>query len=591
MRIEVTKMNINQKTLKSIKASKTEISDLLREFEGFFNEITVSGLISLMSESGIKKVDTIIKLSQQVGFNSTAMQLTKFKDIVVHMDGKSPNLTEQATILFNRISTWQYLFSRQFAYLTADTVKLDESELEKTVETGKISETEDILVIPVAVSVNHEECRIYLLNSAQEKLYLLHDKIKQFSTSQHIFQSELLQNKVLNYPKMLKKEIFLKNIALLDDKKLDGYEIEYTLLRRVLNTEITPVRTPKTSFEELTEILKKLGLITPFNAIRPVIKLKSIELNSDMRILNSDFAVLWKYFKTFYILKPSTILLSKKGSQIGALIDEGNKRIFYPQFDEFPMINNEGTLQLMIHEKAFIEPHHFLESFYLKKNLEKNEVQQCLDFLTTCGTEENIMWQLYYIALEMVESAKAELAEETIKIIHEKATVFLKETTTQKEWFNVIYAYLIIRRFTTTHKIQDSLSNVSVSLEKTTQKRKSDVSNKLIKYIKGSAKGSLSHIIEEVSRKINSIVREIEEFRYRTTMNSRVKQLSAVINVFNNDENIRRILKNNPHFTDMLCYFYCYSKQNEGRQYLKLNEKKTLVLSINLLNLIKFQQT
>ncbi|MHA1449107.1 MAG: hypothetical protein ACTSP4_06765 [Candidatus Hodarchaeales archaeon] len=366
--------NFDENTLMILKSYRNELQTLLDHLDDFFTEIIITGLTSLTCEEGFRKISKVQYECQQLGLNSTAYLLKSFLE-TLRNPTKDDKSRSAASLLLNRMLTWQIVFRKQFEYLTAGTRVLAEKTLAEMVETGVLAETYDLELIPFAVDLLKKtglkiKLVVSCIDTSLTKFYQFKDELTTtdgYRSGPLKIKSKFFGGISWDYGAALNKVITVENVKMATTKTksstiLSSSGIKYHVLQRTISTGHTEL--DRESFDPVLEALEPTGLVLKVEEKKLHFSLN--DLSIDKKCLSSGSrSTLWRMMKVFK--KYDTYLLISKSrsktKQISSLYIPSMKRLFFPAIEKFQTTSpwsEELDDWLQFKEDSFIETACFL---------------------------------------------------------------------------------------------------------------------------------------------------------------------------------------------------------------------------------------
>ncbi|MFW9993875.1 MAG: hypothetical protein ACFFD4_17655 [Candidatus Odinarchaeota archaeon] len=403
---------IEESTLIILKEHKEQLKELLSKFDDFFTEISITGLASLANKEGYQKIKKMISEFQKLGLESTALQLEQFLE-ELRQASVSAEARGNATILLNRLLTWQLVFSRQFEYLTAGTAVLGKKEEASMVETGQVEETVDLTLVPFSVEVlkqtkTRTSIAVSCLELTTDEIYVFRDVLSHVETSSNgplKVNSQFFGGFNWDYTTALNKIISLENVIVEPIKSeilkvLTTLEAKWYSIRKTITTKAGELE--RESSDSIVEKLKELSIlhqITPENmkCVPDKVLLERKAFQPENR------SSLWKFHKTVQKYAPHAVLTKKdkKSIVITGLFIPKTQRFVFPSIEGFKVGTFSQELTLGENEFDCTDTLSCIGNLLLNPNRVKGHVEVILEncenliSLLDAETSTNVFQQLF----------------------------------------------------------------------------------------------------------------------------------------------------------------------------------------------------
>ncbi|MBD3187393.1 hypothetical protein GF325_11230 [Candidatus Bathyarchaeota archaeon] len=583
-------MSIEEGKLAVLFAYKDKIQALLGEFENFFTEIAVAGLVSLQNKEGYRKIKRMVKRFQEIGFQSTAKRLQDFLDQLQRVEEK-PSARLDASIALNRLVTWLSIFSTQFRYMTAETAKSSIMEEEAMVETGKMQETSSIEIMPFAVVKEGKSALVlYCIGIDMETFFKIHDTIE-IGWSTHAKQKTSFFGALPStLREFLKQRLILTDIAYHDETTVTNTGVPAKVIRKTISTRVH--HAPFQDWKTVKSALREHGLLKKVETGTASFSLDGLVFKSGMEIPDLSFDKQWKYFEMFHILEPWVFTAKDQVFNLGCIIPEDahDGEIYFPVLGEWPRVERQRILEELLAKEKLIENVTSLEEYLagIRKSSAKGE--GLVEKIDSILSRDKIDWHELYLNV-LIQIHKGEgLPDEIETKVIEKGLEALtgSGTWSRSRWEQMVYlAFCIIECSGSGSNERHELEPVEIPVGSLKGRRNSDICEIMAEIIQARFKKKTFGDYNPLVEKLGLLVPEVVNVDYESTMGDRIMQLAPAVHMLRHKPAIiaKRAGMTLQEFTDAMCYLFCTYRQQEPTG-SKKRQKNPEFISRNLLEII-----
>ncbi|MHA1681192.1 MAG: hypothetical protein ACTSUE_09300 [Promethearchaeota archaeon] len=559
-------MIIEENELMHLRMYKDKIKALLVEFEEFFTEIAVTGLVSFVNKSGFNNIKKMVQRFDKLGLISTSARLQTLLENLKDLENDGGTKIK-ATFLLNRLITWFTIFSAQFSYMTAETGTISEDDVLEMVETGQMKETIDVELIPFAVKKGTgKKISIYCTSVSMNDYFIIQDAIQSTHANVTQHNSEFFGRIPISYRAFLKNKILITNVVLEKEKTISGTKLKGKVLRRVIHTRFKHL--PFTDWETLGKKLIESGILSRVETSNVKFTGGKIIVDKGRPIIGTNLPEIWRNFEIFHLLQPSIFYTSNKSDSIGCIMMEDENKMYFPALGEWPRVPRTNILSAIMSDSNLLQNIDLLEKLIGGVEDASGNKEEIAADIESMIFRDDADWRMVFLRLMLLVENTGGVPEEMEEKILERTREILesKKKWTRRYWENYIYMVLCMYELNFERKEKLTIEPILTKLGSTTLKRASDTYPRIVKIIAAKLNGVTFGKLDELVSTTQTLINEIMVDSNEDAIANRIQHLAPALQILRHKVDVftQFIKLGTQDIIDAFCYYYCMYKQMEG---------------------------